>query len=513
MYQYTTKNSTTAKKQKSLKSRPVYTQRHIIQMCGGITGKSAQKRNGVHEFFNRLKIDNTPQKSLYVYSFVHSDGLGDAGQLKLLYDKVDSKKTDLGLQNIRMLCAFSLTDQIQQWKANHKENEDPPENELENIKEHRKTKIQDVCGVQDGNIKYTDGKNHAEDGKRHIRENAFDTNADWEVEYPVPDPDFMFPGDKSDHLLKIKEMGAEKISLTQYKAGDPSFDGIGYGIPDSFNELSPDNENSAENFLSHWTNIQFPKALLWRAWIVSVKNYICNSQLGNKYTDFPEEKMKLIVEKAKKCGALLVIFAGMPKLENKNYQVTDGIHIICDDIAHDTLKDLMAKITSGVIISGGEGLFAESLASPDNRTASIMAARYGFQYQEIAYSLLANSKEKQRFSKNGPQDDKSYIAETYRIAFNNGKFYYMVNENSLIEILEHSISNEATSYNELADIDICFSKDLSALWLPLSINSSLQIQEPKIFENPYDTLEVFLEQKKRLANCSWFSLIDNIPSE
>lgn len=53
-------------------------------------------------------------------------------------------------------------------------------------------------------------------------------------------------------------------------------------------------------------------------------------------------------------------------------------------------NSLIIYMDQGLIVSGGEGLFVETLASNGN-AVPILCGRYNYQYEDIAFSLLQMS--------------------------------------------------------------------------------------------------------------------------
>lgn len=506
--------------------------REVIQMQRE-SPESQRRRGMVQDFFWRLKQDDSPDKRLNVYSFIISDGLGDAGQLKILYDKVKSREDELGvLGKIRMLCVFSIKDQLLDQKGfkeidlimsgNWRSNE--MYRQADSLVRDRTEEIQRTCGVGNDGIKYVADSPYAGE---NFRGNAFDVQQnDWEIEYPVPDRIFTTP--KEEQTLKIKEMGQESDIPNTVKAGDVTQDGIGYGIKDTLSGLTGENPHFAEDFLrSKGVAADKIDELLHNAWIVSVKNYIYDGKDTKlKKAGFPMEKALEIARLAKENGAKLIIFAGMlPQFELSLWdriRLRDMI-IICEKISHDTLLDFMEKIVGGVIISGGEGLFAESLATqPDKDTASVLAGRYAFQYYEVA-NALANMEPLESISPSEKDPNlKLSQAERFRIfkyGFQNGLYFYC-DKGGFREILNGNMDGEALPLNFFlsfynkeqseAQRTFYYSHSLSALYLPLIINGKVPMKMPEVFGGDLGAvLAVFKRLKGSLVSESWLKLIDN----
>lgn len=517
---------------------------NVVQMERDISHVSQSRRNDVQTFFYNLKKDFNGNW-LNLYSEILPDGDGDAGQLKILYEKINSVAEALNVKDkVRMLCVFSLTNEERgaAW------NGERPAADNEAV-EQRRAKIQSILGMSNQTIKHVSEFTMT----KGLREGAFQPlGNDWEVEYPVPDRSFT--ADEG-HLLKIKEMGEESKIIDTIKAGDTTQDGIGYGIPDELVGMEPDNPNSAESFLIQELGNKYHSQLFQNAWIVSIKNYIyiplrkpdCDSNPDyiRAYGDdqffqkqpYPVEKMIDIVKEAKENGAKLIIFAGMDAqnfwkklsiFERYNFR---DISIIFKNIPNDTLKDLMAKVKNGVIISGGEGLFAESLAAPEsNNTASVLAGRYAFQYYELATALAnMDNLEEIKPSDSNAEDKLKEFGLKYRFfkfgLSNPYALYFYYTGNAFIEILKDRKITEQYFLNGLLHPDskynlseeertLSCSMPLSALYLPLHFNGSEPIEMPKIFRNDMQNiLQIFRRLKSDLVPVGWLRLIDRAVSQ
>lgn len=507
-----------------------------------ISKKSGENRETVRGFFESMRKEGA--ENLNLYSYIASDGLGDAGQLKLLYDEILSQKGTLKIaKEVRMLCVYDLANYIngaikKLCAAKTFDNLIPIYMKICETAGSRKETIQKMLNIDDSNIKFNSKLDDAWMQEMqdclgnmpnqkygyflscddNIRENAFPQfklgASDWEIEYPMPDAQF---GVGNGHVLKIKEMG-EKSDL---HAGDVAEEGIGYGIPNTLVREDSSKADLAENFIRSKLGDVKPDELLNNAWIVSVKNYTYqNSSINSKFNNdsFPDENIENIIKTAHNSGAKLIIFAGMPNLSNKLIDdcTKTGISIICDKIENETLKDLMAKVKNGTILSGGEGLFAESLASPENNNnAAILAGRYRFQYYEIANALLTIGPftEYTNGSKVNMRDEgKKYRIFKY-VDSQGEKAYYYYQGEKFRKILETAQGVEKTLDQVMgSNGKLQYSQNLSALYLPLYCNgkeTDLKMEMPGVFGGDIkQVLMVFRALKKNLVPDSWFRLMD-----
>jgi hypothetical protein len=451
------------------------TSHNIIQLM------SDGNRSSIKDFFSRFK--SKKDNKLHLYSFIHNDGLGDAGQLKLLYDKICSSNID---SSPILLSVFEevSTDEL---KINN-----------------RKQKIQSILPVEDKNIKHRNSQIQPS----AIRESAFPdkTGNIWEVEYPVPDESFKISPENQ--LLKIKEMGGGEVESC-FKTGE-SLDRIGFGVPEtSSDNISAENTKSAEIFFKTKTgNPDLNTAeLLNTAWIVSIKNYKMLND--NPLPLIESSKIDNIKNKAKESGAKLILFIGMA--ESDSYLQEDNTHIIFSKFVENiTLRDIFNKSKNSFIISGGEGMYAESLSSEDGN-ATVLAGRYAFQYQEIGWTIFLADTEryKSKLEKTGFPFFKSVKMDSeikkYRFfGLNNRHIYYFNNENKFISILD---KNQQKDINDLDGQEILFSKNLSALYLPLSLNHG-NYNMPEIFDNFDQVKQIFATLHQKQKNNSWFKLIN-----
>lgn len=288
------------------------------------------------------------------------------------------------------------------------------------------------------------------------------------------------------HVLTIKEMGLTIKDIL--KTGDLS-EGIGYGIP-------------------QWQHQNIVK--INPNWLVSCKTYTGTSQKANDEKNREDMFLKFI-----KAGEALrissIVFIGsendravISKISKSSLLKVDCFSLL----GTNELRSLMDN-TVDAIFSGGEATFVESLGS-NGSAASILCARYNFQYYEIAYALLQSNK-MIRICK----DDIIKHTE-YRLFFDN--------KSNLIyfdDIHYYAVFNQFKETNLTHSEYLFGNKALSTLLFPIMLNSafrSISYKTPKIFSSLkefYDfTLETFKNLKvEKWQKENWFTIIDEAIKE
>jgi hypothetical protein len=426
----------------------------------------------VTDYFKEV-ITQQP-KELYVYTHVMKDGLGDAGQVGFLFKKLESKKNELKVGEIKSHITI-----------------DAP-TPLKGV--HSRVELSKTLSYTKQEPYICDDEN-----RDQVRNNIPPKNDDnlWEIQYPVP------AGKDAAHILKIKEMGLATQEME--KAGE-LYGGLGYGIP-HIEEAPEKNLSSALYALAKEIGktdegeTKTVEKLLSDAWLVSVKEYLYSSTYSmNNNID-----IKRIMKIAKTNGAsLLILIDKTPKQEKY-----EDMPVISGFFDSKALRYIMNNIISGVIISGGEGLYAESLGTKEkgldrmplvsspgipSTTSSVVviAGRYEFQYREIADALI------KRETLNGVSKKD---ALDYQIARRNNDIV-LVNQREEKKICE--------ALNGISDDKYYCSKSLSALYLPLSVNGRDEISMPPVFSSFELVKEIFRDEKRRLQKKNWFELIDKV---
>lgn len=458
----------------------------------------AEGRDHITDFFRRWKGDG--DAPLYLYTHILSDGFGDAGQLTLLYNEIKKQFNRVHIP----LCAFSMEKIFDEGLDREIIIEGAIYDILDKTETTSQEKRSDVEKMI-GNRKDAILKNYPMlslefSGKRtdttsQIRKNSFPNVSGWEIEYPVPDDSYEATSDK---VLKIREM-------TDPESGDlhtgGSFDRIGFGIPcDTPAALPEGDKRSAESYLRNEYSDKVPSELLCGAWLVSVKNF---KKAYNSPPDLEEGQVQSIKKHAEDANAPIVIFIGIthePFLSSGQTLVH-----FCPQMDHVILLDFMNKITNGVILSGGEGMYVESLAYQTSNI-NMLCGRYDYQYKEIANMLYEDSMVSNidsislyLFSRRLPErlvnhgffkcDDAYYYTKDGESVVNIGK--------PQNKIGKHSFVGKKASY----------SQSLSAIYFPYSKNIE-EITMPIIFKGNFEIVkEILLRITRNQRAASWFKLI------
>ncbi|GHV23020.1 hypothetical protein FACS1894174_08410 [Bacteroidia bacterium] len=360
------------------------------------TTRNTVQRNGlkVKNFFTSFKKNKAD--NLALFTVVKEDGLGDAGQLGYLYDKLKSINYCKNI-GIKTYAVYYI--------------------------EKNKEKIKELARIDDDSRLVL-----IENKKTEAAIDKFpDLPNNWIIQYPFPSMSL-----KSDNMLKITEMGFDRRLP---KAGT-AFGGIGYGIPNIYTETTlDDNEISVSSKINNDTE-NFSKAMF-----VSVKpkegSGVDSSSILKNLTEFTKTNNipylvitkndcfkpdEVPVETTEVYGSITV-----HKYNQGNNNIIHGV------FSNAFMRFLMRKITIGMIISGGEGMFAESLDTakdPKNKSIAIIAGRYGYQYSEIALELSEIGDLQQiELTK----DNK----ERYRIFLENDEVIYFNEENNRVKICQN----------------------------------------------------------------------------
>ena len=187
----------------------------------------------------------------------------------------------------------------------------------------------------------------------------------------------------------------------------------------------------------------------------------------------------------------------------------------------------MSQMKNGVIISGGEGLYAESMAV-DGFSASIMAPRYHFQFYDLAAfqtwyegghteGLASAQTKTSKGTINRIQWSELFV--NHGLCFYDGMlWYFRKNEqNKGQKGSLHSVSNPQRYYevteNPLPEKEmkkVYYSDRLTALYLPISLNSTIFNIVPKNYDFKL-ALEVFRRSKAYIREeFNWFNIIKEV---
>lgn len=528
---------------KSLLSRQA-----IQRQSADMDGVVQCRREDVKGFLRSIKADPERSKKVVLYTHVKGDGLGDAGQLGYLYETMSKNeiKEAYGIGELVTAATYEgdvsrpqsrgprapsslrgsplgggsrlgdspLLSVVQETDTGEEdfesETEELPQMEaeqleepgffrnLERIEEGRAGTIKRLAHIQDVGLylKYSMPSDpDARDKSNRVSIDRLPVGQNWEIEYPFPDH-------KIDNakVLQIKEMGTTKMRTKDLgctaKAGELE-GGIGYGIPE-FDDVLELEEG--------W------KPFFEGAWLVSVKEYSYgDAYIGGEVRSVDEAR---VIAKAKENGVRLVIFAGGSP---KEFKCEDGIYILKANFTSSGLRKIMNSITKGMIISGGEGLFAESLGAKDADTAAVLAGRYRFQYEEIAHKLLTLNTSWGCLCTKDDFNSKKTLLETV------GKYAIFYVE-PLNQYVYYEIKGGLANYtdlmtkNVLGEVDknltLRYSKELSALYLPFSINGTgYEINRPEVITYE-EARGIFARMKTQLKDFNnWFDLIRAVGRE
>lgn len=418
----------------------------------------------VQAFFQQIVNDLKDKKkiSLLLYTYVKEDGLGDAAQLGYLRQVLTERMEMLPLKVV-----IGCDDIMLQAKE---------------------AQLRELVGG--GDVTFISCESN---DTRVIKPSSFDCT--YMIQYPYPS--FKY---EEANALCIYEMGTMRQGCVKTGLLE---NGIGYGIPSL-----PDNKESDAS----------------DTWLISAKPFI---QQGQGIQDFGLEKMLQdgYAYGLSKDPAMIRHLSMLKQMKGfqKAYKVkllwlNSVLHtyftryakddeaeaIVMPSVSAEQIKQYLADKAAGVVVCGGEGLFCQCLAMPHN-VPVVFACRYGFQYRETAYAL----KDLETCGSVKSGELTAELAKQYRIFLVDDKKLYLlyaVGDNRYYDLLEQkliSLKPEAM---------LCFSKAISALTLPMSLNlqphKEVQLPWPKIFTDPVnEILKYHLQLKQELAKKNWFHLI------
>ena len=416
-----------------------------------------QRIVSIDDFSKRFK--NAGAKTIHVYTHVKSDGMGDAGQLGFLKDYLDSKEL-----NVIAHATYYIPDS-------------------ENGKVG---KLKDLARISDNHNIYLTS---SDSPKKKDVERTNLPEDDWQIHYPVPQKDFAINSDKA---LKIKEMG-DKSSF-YLKTGN-LYNGIGYGIPifkPYSEEMLNDEDKKIYNII---------KSDIANAWFISVKPY---KGTGNDMKTIIKKNLEIAQSNNVKLLIMTSLDENKPEevknddslnkdLNGKYFYTYEGMKILNKTFNTNLLRLILNNIKTGFIISGGEGLYAESLGATGD-ASPILSGRYAFQYNEIANDLL-NKDNKIEISKNNVLE--------YRI-FKKGSSFYICDDSECIYNI-NSINVGYGKYTGFEYKDCLGNSNLSALYFPLMINSIFKISKPSILKDIEEVKKIFRNNKPTMKDGNWFN--------
>ncbi len=279
--------------------------------------------------------------------------------------------------------------------------------------------------------------------------------------------------------LCVKEMG--NLGKNIFKTGEMN-DGIGYGVP------CWEAVGRVEKFRN--------------TWIVNCKTFTHRKSFSQDSEASIKKLREKIYDMAVRCGVENLYFLGAwDKEAGRAY--TGEPHVeFCGMMASGGLRALMDNMQDGLIISGGEGFFAESLGS-HGTGVSVLCGHYNYQYLEIAHSLKEHGENLVQV----PEAERSQ----YRFFYNETKKEYQyfddVNYYDIIRGIETEVDPD----------DILSSNDwLPAIYLPLSLND-LNFNEIKIpgrfgdEQSAYQmACDIFRDLNVQFKENSWFLLLEDL---
>lgn len=366
-------------------------------------------------------VNNATNPTITLYSFILPDGLGDAGQLGYLVDKVrdlgynpipyanydpgvqintnpspppKKKQSSKGAKGQSSKAAKPLSPlpvgehgpTKKKYKSKHPKTESPKKTEASKRLDILKSLTR---------IEKDDHIRSATAERKNIHNGWIDEcqgNNTWEIQYPVPVVNIKKIDEK--HLLRVAEMNQIYDKIAKYHtgianaSGDTDTDtgtGIGYGIP-KYIPKSDDESNLRDKFIEYKIiSVSEPDLpCLKDAWLVKVNE-------GQSVVD--------ILKKAKEMGCTFLILLGkLDKQQQADYSNASidkpsQVHKI-ESLEQSVLSCLMSKIGcdggTGMIFAGGEGMYVQALGASEAAVGDVIRGGYSYQTQQIK----ADSKKK-----------------------------------------------------------------------------------------------------------------------
>lgn len=460
-----------------------------IKQVPELPGKTIQ-RQSVEEFFSDFyeKQRSHPVNVLHLYTDVKQDGLGDAGQIGFLKKKLESVKAGMGLETIIPHLTYAKAD--------------------------KEDMIRKLAGTDANNMKYIRKANPP------TKEDVFATHLsqdDWQIHYPVPTKHIL-PGK---NVLKIKEMGASGGDML--KAG-LLYGGIGYGIPDISDGKDENLTTDERSILDHEEDSKKISDLLSTAWLVMVKPYTKDgtSEIeASHIVEIAKDKTSLLIFSKDISNMLSIRKIGTKKCQKGLMAILkkDNLFILsASEFNNPFLHYLMNHITDGVIMAGGEGMYAEALATTNN-SAAVLAGRYEFQYDEIADHLTKNLNTGSALDdKLSGLEEKTGLtlaeAQKYGVVVYEDKFFVYIRKGGTDILKSIKTGDEKLIDSISSENTYKVSKSLSALYLPLAVNTHWEIHMPGIFGGDFQSvLAIYKARKDDLrTKHNWFNTIPMKPA-
>ncbi|MEL6556562.1 MAG: DUF4157 domain-containing protein [Bacteroidota bacterium] len=538
-----------SQKSNSSMSTPSVTGLAVMQL----KKKKNKNEKKVEDFFIRLRDSSEDQLNLM--TIVLADGLGDAGQIRHLYEAVDRVKSDLGIRRVTLnafvknhvnIGGFKNDEESEKYAKPHKDH--PNENSFasnpEGIKafdsyEQRKTSVINLLQADTENIRWkiVHGRPSTRTEKKQEEQYGIEarnqlglSGKDWEIQFPV-----MTAEPPSEKVLKITEMNF-KVALNDCLSTGLNGEGIGFAIPDLVSDHTLLNVHETDLLYDLEQEL---KSDLDDAWMVSFKTFH-----DEKGINVIQNSLDLFSEKGDGSKVLFLPGKKLPFKNLKGYQVLHGVQydnmtlitmkkgnlkffVVAGTFRNEFMQYAMSQMKNGVIISGGEGLYAESMAV-DGLSASIMAPRYHFQFYDLAAfqtwyegghieDLASTQTKTSKGTINRIQWSELFV--NHGLCFYDGMlWYFRKNErNKGQKGSLHSVSNPQRYYevteNPLPEKEmkkVYYSDRLTALYLPLSLNSTIFNVVPKNYDFKL-AIEVFRRSKAFIREeFNWFNIIKEV---
>lgn len=487
-------------------------------------------KKDVIAYFERLK--SAPTSTLNLYTYVLCDGLGDAALIGNLHKKIDEHKQSYGITNLNTYLAVEKLisqEEFDGYDANQGDiTEFKEANEYINEPENAgyKNLVANLSKAKPEHTVWAITTDKSSKRSKEGREASRISNLEWEIQYPVP----FYNGRNDSKVLKIKEMGDENpVSVNAAKTGE-MHEGIGYGIP-KLSGIMTIEEYEIIDKAADFCNV-------YAAWMASVKGD--NSGTVNPLPRIMATTLENggnntllylpgynLDENSEVYKAVTVEQKGTLTLSKVT--INGGtIYTLSGRFRNEFMQNRMDSIQEGVIFSGGEGMYTESLATLNLGAIPIMAPRYDFQLLEIANAIIKNrvlslESEKLRMKTYptvpGAHDRRVVVSNSdtlYKygiVMFGNMPHFYNHEEKLLVPI---KYSNEGKKHVEEGntfegdfEVEIKYHQALTTMYLPLSLNTNNFSHVPSAYDFEL-AKRVFGDEKQRLYHNNWLDIISNV---
>lgn len=367
---------------------------------------------------------------IFLTTLVKRDGFGDAGQLGYLYDYIRQVvAASREVHTIVVSTHGEFDEDIIKTLAKVEESSGIYLESEDNIN------VDFFCGYIHNSVRRYYGKAICDNDYLLVYPYTLNQDGGLDIYFSKKG---VFP-----KILSVKEMG--NLDKNILKTGEMN-DGIGYGVP-------------------CWEAVGRVEKVK-NTWIVNCKTFTHGVWLSSDSKESTKKLREKICGMAEQCGVKQLYFLGCNDNDGDEYKKIYGVQVqFCGMMASGELRALMDNMQDGLIISGGEGFFAESLGS-HGTGVSLLCGHYNYQYLEIAHSLKEHGENLVQV----PEAERSQ----YRFFYNKekDKFLYFDDENyyNIIDGSETVVK---------PDDELMSNECLPALYLPLSLND-LNFDEIKI---------------------------------